>query len=133
MIALDTNVLVRLLVNDDPRQSRQARSSVTHAEQIGLPVMVLTEVVLETTWILESVYGCTREEIVHFLETLLDVTTFDVESPDVIRVAARAYRRGGDFADHLIVGQAKRLGATRLVSFDRQLHNIYPQFVGERF
>ena len=63
MIALDTNVLVRMLIEDDRSQARIIEETIAWAEKNSVPVLVLSEVLIETVWVLESVYQCSREEI----------------------------------------------------------------------
>ncbi len=63
MIALDTNVLVRMLIEDDRRQARIIEETIARAEKNSVPVLILSEVLVETVWVLESVYQCSREEI----------------------------------------------------------------------
>jgi predicted nucleic-acid-binding protein len=66
---------------------------------------------IETVWVLESSYQCTRGEIAHFLETLTHTPVFVVAEPSVLRAAVSQYKQGGDFADLVIVFQAKRFHA----------------------
>ncbi|MGB5618156.1 MAG: PIN domain-containing protein, partial [Desulfobacterales bacterium] len=69
MIALDTNALVRLLIEDDEKQALVVRKLIASMEKQGRQILILTEVLIETVWVLESVYECTREDIYRFLET----------------------------------------------------------------
>jgi predicted nucleic-acid-binding protein len=129
IIALDTNALVRMLVEDDPDQAKTIKAIVAQVETDFGHILVLSEVLIETVWVLEAVYGCTREEISRFLEALFDTTTFTVIDPEVIRTAASQYKRGGDFADVVIVSQAKRYQAEKIVSFDKKLQKRFPGYV----
>lgn len=92
---------------------------------------MLSEVLIETVWVLESVYKCTREEIVGFLEMILHTSTFAVTEPAVVRTAVSQYKRGGDFADLIIVNQSKRFQAKKLISFDKKLQKKFPGYVVE--
>lgn len=129
MIALDTNVLVRMLVEDDRRQARVIEETVSWAEKNSVPVLILSEVLVETVWVLESVYQCSREEIVKFLQTLVVTPTFSFADPQVIRRAIHEYKKGGDFADLIIVNQAKEHQVKTLLSFDKKLQKKFPDYV----
>ena len=129
MIALDTNAVVRLLVEDDAEQAEAVKRLVRSAEKSGISLLILSEVVLETVWVLESVYACTRADVVCYLDTLLAVTAVQLPDRDSVRNALVQYRKCGDFADHLIVSQARKHQATGIFSFDRQLQQQYPDLV----
>jgi predicted nucleic-acid-binding protein len=129
MIALDSNALVRMLVEDDTEQAKIVQQLVSFAEQKSITVLILPEVLLETVWVLESVYTIKRAEIIKFLRALLAASTFAISHDSVVRSAIRQYQRGFDFADALITGQAKKEKAQALFSFDRRLSRRFPEFV----
>jgi predicted nucleic-acid-binding protein len=119
VIAVDTNVLVRVLVDDpsEPAQTRVARESILQADGVYLPQVVQ----VETVWVLESAYEFGREEIVSVLEHLAANQAYRLENPDAFRRALAQYRAGGaDFADYAILATAVEAGA-ELVTFDRRL------------
>ena len=129
MIAFDTNALVRILVEDDAAQAKIVENIITQVEECADQIILIPEVLVETVWVLESVYQCSRQEICDFLDTLLHTPTFLLSDSSAIRAAVSQYKRGGDFADFVIVNQAKRLQAKALVSFDRKLQKKYPGYV----
>ena len=129
MIAFDTNVVVRMLVEDDKRQAGAVQEAVLFAEKNSIQILILSEVLIETVWVLESVYQCTKGEIARFLETLISASTFTHPNPDVIRKAIQQYKRGGDFADFVIIEQARQQQAKNFFSFDRKLQKKYPDYV----
>lgn len=129
MIALDTNALVRLLVEDDPEQAATVRQLVLFAEENSIALLVLPEVLLETVWVLESVYDCNRGEISKFLQALIATAAFATPDEAVIRTVVRQYRNGADFAHALIANQAKREKALALFSFDKNFAKRLPEFV----
>lgn len=131
MIALDTNAIVRVLTEDDAAQSQKVQAVIRQAEANGRKILILSEVLIETIWVLESVYHCTREEISMLIDNFLAAPTFYLPDSTVIRKAIKQYESGGDFADLLIVGQAKSHQAEKLFSFDRKLQNRFPGFVTE--
>jgi predicted nucleic-acid-binding protein len=132
LIALDTNALVRMLIEDDEKQALAVRKLVESIEKKGQQIMILTEVLIETVWVFESVYHCTREEIYRFLEALMNTTVFIFSEPQVIGNAIRLYENGGDFADLVIVMQAMNHHATKLFSFDKKLQKSFPDYVIEK-
>ena len=120
MIALDTNVLVRYLVNDDTQQAQVARDLLTNLTA-ETPGFICREVVVEMSWVLERIYGFSRDQIASVFEELIATVELDVEvAGDVIR-AAEGYRRGGaEFSDRMIAAAAVRNGKIPLYTFDRQ-------------
>jgi predicted nucleic-acid-binding protein len=131
MIAFDTNVLIRMLIEDDHNQAKLVRNLIIQAETDSEQILVLSEVLIETVWVLESSYQCTRAEIAHFLETLTHTPVFAVAEHSVLREAVSQYKQGGDFADLVIVFQAKRFQAKKLFSFDKKLQKKFPGYVVE--
>lgn len=129
MIALDTNVLVRMLIEDDRRQVRIIQETIVWAEKNSRPLLILPEVLMETVWVLESVYQCSRQEIVKFLQTLVVTPPFALVDPQVVRRAIHEYKKGGDFADLLIVNQAKEHHAKKFISFDKKLQKQFAGYV----
>jgi predicted nucleic-acid-binding protein len=129
MISLDTNALVRMLVEDDTKQAKIIQQIVSFAEQKSITILILPEVLLETVWVLESVYSIKRAAIIRFLHALLAASTFAIPHDSVVRAAIRQYQKGSDFADALIAGQAKKEKALALFSFDKSLCRRFPEFV----
>jgi predicted nucleic-acid-binding protein len=132
VIALDTNALVRLLIEDDRDQALKVRKIINLAEKNSTQVLILSEVLIETVWVLESVYQCNREEISKFLETLIFTPLFAFSDHQSIRRAVHQYSKQGDFADLIIVNQAKEKQAKKLISFDRKLQKAFPGYVVEK-
>ena len=132
MISLDTNALVRMLIEDDRRQAKMIEETIALAEEKSIQILILSEVLVETVWVLESVYQCIREEISQFLEALIFTPIFTFVDSKVIRRATHEYKKGGDFADLLILNQAKGHQAKKLISFDKKLQNKFPDFVIEK-
>ena len=121
MTALDTNVIVRYLVGDDPEQAEVARA-LLEALTPGAPGFICREVVIEVAWVLERSYRFTRSQIA---EALMDLTASDslvVENSDDVAAAAHRFRQGGvGFSDLMILKATERAGATPLHTFDRRL------------
>lgn len=132
MIALDTNALVRILIEDDRDQSLAVKETINSAEKHGIQVLIVSEVLIETVWVLESVYRCNREEIAHFLETLIFTPTFTFPDYQSVRRVVHQFKKGGDFADLLIVNQAMEHRAKKMISFDKSLQKRFPDYVVEK-
>ena len=114
MIALDTNVVVRFLVNDDPSQARRARALI-QGNSVFVPVTVL----LETEWVLRGGYGLPRAEVVRLLRALLGLPDLATEDPQRIARALEWHEGGIDFADALHL--AGSTSAERFATFDEKL------------
>jgi predicted nucleic-acid-binding protein len=124
MIAVDTNVLVRLIVADDPKQAALARHVIEEAIGEGTTCYVSTPVVCELEWVLVSRYRVPRTEIAAVLKRLLDNSVFAFEDRNVMLQALAAYQQSrAGFADHLIGAKAQAFGATTTWTFDRALRN----------
>jgi predicted nucleic-acid-binding protein len=132
MIALDTNALVRMLIEDDENQAKIVQQVIVLAEKNSVQIIILSEVLIETVWVLESVYPCTREDISQFLGLLISTSTFIFPDSALIRDVANHYKKGGDFADLLIVAQARKCQAKKFFSFDKNLQKIFPNDVVEK-
>jgi len=120
MRAIDTNVLVRLLTRDHPRQVKPAEQFVAKGAWVSHLV------VAETTWVLDSVYGRRREEITMAIAMLLDHEHIAVQEPDVVEAALEKFRktRSVSFSDLLILEIARKNGHVPLGSFNRELAKI---------
>ena len=124
MIALDTNVLVRLLVEDDEGQAEAARGVVRAATEDGVEVLLPQIVLCEFVWVLEGAYGASKEEIVAALEGLSRTRPFVVQDGGLVRRALDRYAEGrGDFADYLLAAVAAESGAETVCTFDRALRD----------
>ncbi len=113
-IAIDTNVLVRFLTNDDKRQAELAKSAIKAADA----VFVSTTVLCETVWVLSRAFKLPREEIFNVLSAFITSDRVQVN-----RLEAEAglvhLGLGGDFADGVILLHAEQSRADRFVTFDR--------------
>lgn len=120
MIGLDTNVVVRYLAQDDPKQSAAATRLFEHQLSPEDPGFVSGIVLCELAWVLAECYGADRARIRAAIEGLLASRQIVVESPDLVRRALRAWAASGaDFADALIGELAAAHGATRTVTLDK--------------
>ena len=120
MAALDTNVLVRYLVQDDDRQLAAARMLVLAAVRAGETLYVPITVLLELEWVLRSSFGFEKEQIVATLSSLLASVELSFESEAAAEIALALYQRGqADFSDCVHVALAHAAGQSPLWTFDR--------------
>jgi predicted nucleic-acid-binding protein len=122
VIAIDTNVLIRFLTNDDPAQSRRARRLVAHAVASGETVYISDIVLCETVWVLDRRYGLGRPLLAHVLRSLIGASNVAFSSADHVRAALDAFEDGrGDFSDYLICEQTAAAGSRAVFTFDKNL------------
>jgi predicted nucleic-acid-binding protein len=112
--AIDTNVIVRFLVNDDKRQAKAARAAIE-----GGDIFIATTVLLESEWVLRSAYDFAPARVAEVLRGLAGLPGITVEEPAVLAQALDWMSEGMDFADALHLGKAER--CTAFLSFDRKL------------
>jgi predicted nucleic-acid-binding protein len=117
---LDTNVLLRLLLDDEPQQAQRAIRYVER-EFVLAQVWVNRIVLCELIWVLERSYGYRRVDISETVQRLLETDELMVEDAEVVRSALYAYRiSGADFSDCLLGMSNGRLGCERTATFDRK-------------
>jgi predicted nucleic-acid-binding protein len=114
MLAVDTNVIARLLVNDDARQGAAARR-LFESDEIWIGVTVL----LETAWVLESVYDLSADQTVKALQRLLGLPNVRAEDSGAVAAALDAAGRGLELADALHLVRTPQSAV--FVTFDRAL------------
>lgn len=119
-IAIDTNVLVRLLVRDDEPQFQTALRVVHQAADAGEPVLILLAALLETEWVLRSRYRLDKDAIAVTFVRLLESTDVAWEHEATVEEALRlwALQPAADFADCLLCAHAMQLGCRRFLTFD---------------
>src|SRR5205085_1973163 len=118
VIALDTNVLVRLVLQDDEAQARAAERLVVRARREDTPLFIGDVVLCELVWVLTRRAGIARAEIAAVLDQLVRTELMVFSNTAVIERAVAAYRDGrGDFADYLVRENARAAGATEIVTF----------------
>lgn len=121
MAAFDTNVIVRVLVGDDPAQTRKAeRAFASHAAGDG--VFVSLVVLAEVSWVLNAAYGWHRATIHAQVSRLVRTQGVVIEELELVQAALDAYEEGkAGLADYLILGKARSSPGGALVTFDRKL------------
>jgi len=114
-ITVDTNVLVRAAVRDDPAQADAAAAVLNNAELIA----VATPCLCEFVWVLFRVYGFQKDDVLNAIRTLLDAANVEANRP-AVEAGMRALEAGGDFADGVIAYEGHWLGGETFVSFDKK-------------
>jgi predicted nucleic-acid-binding protein len=126
-LALDTNVIVRLLVQDNEAQFAAAMQLLQAAQTQAQPLAVTSLVVLETEWVLRSRYRQTKEKIAQALTQLLECGDLKFEDEATLEEALYVWKNhAADFADCFIAAKAARLGCVRLMTFDEDLRKTCP-------
>ena len=122
MIAVDTNLLVRILADDpgQPAQVDAARALASKSQQIFVPLIVL----IETVWVLESGYKLSKETIIQVLEHLEANQAFVLEDEDLSHRALELFRSSNaDYSDSLILSNC-RARELELYTFDKRLSKL---------
>lgn len=122
MKGLDTNVLVRYLTQDDQRQARMATLEIEGAAKRDEKLLIRPLVLCELVWVLESVYGYGKAEIVRALDLMMRTAQFEISEKETIWQALDEYHRGkGDFSDYYLGIANKEEGAEVTLTFDKGL------------
>lgn len=120
MTGLDTNVLVRYLAQDDPKQSAVATRFIEGGLSAENPGFVSTITLCELAWVLAESYGADRKRIREVIESLLATKQLVIERAELVWKALRAWQgMPGDFSDALIGQLAIAHGCEKTVTFDR--------------
>lgn len=121
MLALDTNVILRYLVQDNEVQA-EAASSLIESLTPDRPGFICREVIIEMVWVLERSYRFTRTQIADVLVEMTLTQGLVLEAEDDVVRAALQYRQGGPgFSDLMISAAVTRAEANPLYTFDRAL------------
>ena len=121
-IMVDTNVLIRLLLEDEeqPQQVQAARQLVIAVPELYIPQVVQ----VETVWVMENAYEIEKSVMIRLLTHLDGNQTFLLQEAEIFHEALQQYRISNvGFADCIILAQAKQLGIT-LYTFDKRLAKL---------
>ena len=120
MRAVDTNVLVRLIVRDDADQVARAEAFVAQGAWVSVPVLV------EAVWVLKSVYGLSRRRIGTVLDMLVEHDRLTLQDEDAVRRACALFarERSAGFSDCLIVEVARKAGHVPVGTFDKSMARL---------
>jgi predicted nucleic-acid-binding protein len=121
VVGLDTNVILRYLLQDDPKQTRQANQIVDQELSEQNPGFISLATVLEIVWVLRSLLGRNPSQIASHLENLLTADSLEVQNEQQVFDAAVALRSGtGEFEDALIGALNAWAGCSHTLTFDRK-------------
>lgn len=129
MIGIDTNVLVRFLVQDDEAQFDKARRLIKREVAAGRKVYVNQLVLLEAEWVLRSRYAVSKVQIIEAISGLLDSAEIRFEDEPAIEEALHFWKdNAADFADCLIGAKNRRPGCRATATFDVKASKL-PGFI----
>lgn len=114
-ITVDTNVLIRAVVRDDPEQASVASQVLRDAELIAVTLPCLCEFV----WVLRRIYEFSAADVAAAIRALLSVANVEVNRP-AVEAGLSLLEAGGDFADGIIAFEGNWLGGESFVSFDKK-------------
>lgn len=126
MRGLDTNILVRLITEDDPAQALAVLALLEEAEARREWFFVSTIVICELAWILRGQpYWLGRASIAEALETVIETRLFKIQDRELTQKAITEYRAGkADFSDYLIGLQNRKAGCVDTITFDKGLAKV---------
>ncbi|MEJ8853937.1 type II toxin-antitoxin system VapC family toxin [Variovorax robiniae] len=125
MPALDTNVLIRYLVQDDEAQLAAARKLIRKCVREGRTLFVPVTVALELEWVLRSSFEYAKDEVMEALSSLFSAAELTFESERALEAALQLYRGGSaDFADCLHIALAAQAGELPLWTFDKRAAKV---------
>lgn len=120
MIALDTNVIIRYVVQDDQKQAQQATTVIENLSQDN-PAFISSIVLCEVNWVLKSAYNIPKEKRIEVLQHILSIGCFHIEQLECCIRALRKYEsETADFSDYLIAEIAKQNGYDTVITFDKK-------------
>lgn len=120
MAALDTNVLVRLIVEDDPAQAASARKLLSKCIRENETLFIPITVSMELEWVLRSNFGFRKSEVIHALSLILTAVELSFESESSLETALLNYEQGtADYSDYLHLALAERVNAQPMWTFDK--------------
>lgn len=118
-LVVDTNVLIRSIVDDDNSETRQARQTLAIADRVVIPLVTLCE----TIWVLRSAYKQNRQQLIPVIAQLLSSEKIVMER-QAVEAGLKFLDAGGDFADGVIAFEGQRLGGEVFATFDRKAASI---------
>ena len=119
MFGLDTNVVLRLLLTDDPAQKIRAAKLIQQARRSETTVIITLAVVLEMEWVLRSSAKMNKAQVLNVFNLLLESHDIEIDNEKVLEQALHIYDNAvSDFAECLFLAQYQRLGCHTMLTFD---------------
>jgi predicted nucleic-acid-binding protein len=120
VIGIDTNILVRYIAQDDPRQSKRANRFIEEECSAATPGFISLVVLVELVWVSESCYGAARAEVAEMVRRILGIRQLIVQDAEIAWKALRLFESGkADFSDCLVERMAAAAGCTAVMTFDK--------------
>ncbi len=121
MNGVDTNVLVRYLVQDDKAQTQRAAHFLENECTQKSPAFITGIVLCELVWVLEAGYHYSRSQIATVIEHILRTRQFHIHEPDILWRALKGYQETNvDFSDHYIIQLNREQGCANTMTFDKK-------------
>jgi len=127
MTALDTNVLVRFLAQNEDTQFRKVLQMLNRKRAT---FFVCDLVLAETDWVLRSLYAWSGEEVADAFARLTTIHNLTFENETRLRSSLKALREGADLADELIIRSCRDSGTKAFATFDKQIIRRHKPFAG---
>jgi len=125
MIGIDTNVLLRLWLNDDPALNKRMDTLLAHESQAPASVFVTDVVLVEAVWTLRTVYQQDKAAQVLAVRSLLEETAFALQDRDGITHALALFEASNcGFSDCLVVARHQQTACTQTATFDRAMKKL---------
>jgi predicted nucleic-acid-binding protein len=125
MIGLDTHIVVRFIMDDDPVQSRQVQHIIERKLTKLKPGFISLATILETAWVLESVYKRSSRQVAEAIYRILQIETFIIQNEQEVYTAMIALQTGQDFADTLIAALGLWAGCDTTLTFDKKASRLH--------
>jgi uncharacterized protein len=120
-IVMDTNLLIRYLVNDDSRKAHIVDTLLKKAGKGEIHILMPSIVIAELVWVLESFYKMEADEIADLVDSILNTPGLSVSDDSIVRSALKRYRtKGVDLVDAWIATFAQDKGADEIHTFDKK-------------
>lgn len=124
-LLIDTNALLRFLLNDIPQQADQVEAIITHAKKGKLLIIILPIILFEIEYTLRKFYKKQKEEVVEKLESLLSAPFFSIQSKNIFNQAIEIYKQNTiSFVDSFFLAQSLTDGI-ELFTFDKKLQRLF--------
>jgi predicted nucleic-acid-binding protein len=119
MLGLDTNVIARIVLADDPVQTAQALAAIAQAQANGETVVLGLATVLELEWVLRSRAKLDKPQVLLVFKRLLETQDLQIDHEQVLEQAIYVYEHGSaDFPECLFLAQYQRMGCRAMLTFD---------------
>ena len=119
MLGLDTNVIARIVLADDPVQTQQALAAIAQAQEENETIVLALATVLELEWVLRSRAKLEKPQVLLIFKKLLETQDLQIENEQVLEQAIYVYENGpADFPECLFWAQYQRMGCRAMLTFD---------------